>query len=159
MPGTTGGVVKTVGDGDLLTTIDVLTRPRSACTCPETWDTEERPPLGVGAAYGAVLFRLGDVYSPVVNLASRLTSLACPRRGAGRPRVADRLRDKAETGSGRSGASRCAATTTSQPGLRRREKARPARPTREDPSDDDLSVHGGRRRERGARPRSRAPGR
>jgi adenylate cyclase len=32
----------------------------------------------VGAAYGAVLTRLGDVYSPVVNLASRLTSLGRP---------------------------------------------------------------------------------
>ena len=32
----------------------------------------------MGAAYGTVLTRLGDVYSPVVNLASRLTSLARP---------------------------------------------------------------------------------
>ena len=29
-------------------------------------------------SYGPVLTRLGDVYSPVVNLASRLTSLARP---------------------------------------------------------------------------------
>ncbi|OMQ13933.1 adenylate/guanylate cyclase domain-containing protein, partial [Modestobacter sp. VKM Ac-2676] len=32
----------------------------------------------MGAAYGPVLTRLGDVYSPVVNLASRLTSIARP---------------------------------------------------------------------------------
>ena len=45
---------------------------------PEVWAAEDRPPLRVGAAYGPVLTRLGDVYSPVVNLASRLTSLARP---------------------------------------------------------------------------------
>src|SRR5436305_15286802 len=34
--------------------------------------------MRTGAAYGAVLTRLGDVFSPVVNLASRLTSVARP---------------------------------------------------------------------------------
>ena len=45
---------------------------------PETWQAEDRPPLRVGAASGTVLTHLGDVYSPVVNLASRLTSLGRP---------------------------------------------------------------------------------
>jgi adenylate cyclase len=45
---------------------------------PVEWDAADRPLLRVGAAYGPVLTRLGDVYSPVVNLASRLTSLARP---------------------------------------------------------------------------------
>ena len=54
------------------------TPSRSACDLPVAWDAEDRPPLRVGAAYGAVLTRLGDVYSPVVNLASRLTSIARP---------------------------------------------------------------------------------
>jgi adenylate cyclase len=45
---------------------------------PVAWDAEDRPPLRVGAAYGRVLTRLGDIYSPVVNLASRLTSIAHP---------------------------------------------------------------------------------
>jgi adenylate cyclase len=47
----------------------------------------------VGAAYGAVLTRLGDVYSPVVNLASRLTSLARPGTMLVDRELADRLRD------------------------------------------------------------------
>ena len=36
------------------------------------------PPLRGGLAYGPVLPRLGDVYGPVVNLASRLCGLARP---------------------------------------------------------------------------------
>ena len=54
------------------------TRSRSGCGCPRSGTADDRPPLRVGAAYGAVLTRLGDVYSPVVNLASRLTSIARP---------------------------------------------------------------------------------
>ena len=52
-----------------------------------------RPPLRVGAAYGAVLTRLGDVHSPVVNLASRLTSLARPGTVLVDRELAERLRD------------------------------------------------------------------
>ncbi len=58
-----GRVVKTVGDGVLYTAASAV-------------DAVEIAPLRVGAAYGRVLTRLGDVYSPVVNLASRLTSIA-----------------------------------------------------------------------------------
>src|SRR5215212_7371490 len=74
----TGRVVKTVGDGVLFTVASGVAAVEIGLQLPEAWDTEERPPLRVGAAYGAVLTRLGDVYSPVVNLASRLTSLAHP---------------------------------------------------------------------------------
>ena len=73
-----GRVVKTVGDGILFTTVSSVDAVEIGLNLPEVWDSEERPPLRVGAAYGAVLTRLGDVYSPVVNLASRLTSLARP---------------------------------------------------------------------------------
>jgi adenylate cyclase len=73
-----GRVVKTVGDGVLFTAASPVDAVEIGLRLPEVWDTEERPPLRVGAAYGAVLTRLGDVYSPVVNLASRLTSLARP---------------------------------------------------------------------------------
>jgi adenylate cyclase len=73
-----GRVVKTVGDGVLFTTVTAVDAVEIGLHLPEVWDTEERPPLRVGAAYGTVLTRLGDVYSPVVNLASRLTSLARP---------------------------------------------------------------------------------
>ncbi|PWW23082.1 adenylate cyclase [Geodermatophilus normandii] len=71
-----GRVVKTVGDGVLYTAASAVDAVEIGLTLPEAWDAPDRPPLRVGAAYGAVLTRLGDVYSPVVNLASRLTSVA-----------------------------------------------------------------------------------
>jgi adenylate cyclase len=73
-----GRVVKTVGDGVLFTAGSAVDAVEIGLLLPEAWDAVERPPLRVGAAYGTVLTRLGDVYSPVVNLASRLTSLARP---------------------------------------------------------------------------------
>ena len=73
-----GRVVKTVGDGVLFTAASAIDAMEIALTLPDAWDADDRPPLRVGAAYGAVLTRLGDVYSPVVNLASRLTSIARP---------------------------------------------------------------------------------
>ncbi|MGY1842137.1 adenylate/guanylate cyclase domain-containing protein [Modestobacter sp. SYSU DS0875] len=73
-----GRVVKTVGDGVLFTCADAVDAVEIALRLPVEWSAEDRPPLRVGAAYGPVLTRLGDVYSPVVNLASRLTSIAHP---------------------------------------------------------------------------------
>jgi adenylate cyclase len=73
-----GRVVKTVGDGVLFTAGSAVDAVEIGLELPEVWDADERPPLRVGAAYGRVLTRLGDVYSPVVNLASRLTSIARP---------------------------------------------------------------------------------
>ncbi|MGY1803433.1 adenylate/guanylate cyclase domain-containing protein [Blastococcus sp. SYSU D00922] len=73
-----GRVVKTVGDGVLFTAGSAIDAVEIGLSLPVAWNADERPPLRVGAAYGAVLTRLGDVYSPVVNLASRLTSLARP---------------------------------------------------------------------------------
>ncbi|MCZ2806639.1 adenylate/guanylate cyclase domain-containing protein [Modestobacter sp. VKM Ac-2983] len=73
-----GRVVKTVGDGVLFTCADPVDAVEIALLLPEEWTAADRPPLRVGAAHGPVLTRLGDVYSPVVNLASRLTSIARP---------------------------------------------------------------------------------
>jgi adenylate cyclase len=73
-----GRVVKTVGDGVLFTCAEPVDAVEIALRLPEEWTRADRPPLRVGAAFGTVLTRLGDVYSPVVNLASRLTSLARP---------------------------------------------------------------------------------
>ena len=73
-----GRVVKTVGDGVLFTTVSAPDAVEIGLELPEVWAAEDRPPLRTGLAYGAVLTRLGDVYSPVVNLASRLTSIARP---------------------------------------------------------------------------------
>lgn len=88
-----GRVVKTVGDGVLFTAASAVDAMRIALGLPDAWDAEERPPLRVGAAYGDVLTRLGDVYSPVVNLASRLTSIARPGTVLVDRELADRLRD------------------------------------------------------------------
>ncbi len=73
-----GRVVKTVGDGVLFTAGTAVEAVEIGLDMPVAWDADDRPPLRVGAAYGRVLTRLGDVYSPVVNLASRLTSIAHP---------------------------------------------------------------------------------
>jgi adenylate cyclase len=73
-----GRVVKTVGDGVLYTCAEPVDAVEIALRLPEEWTAADRPPLRVGAAFGPVLTRLGDVYSPVVNLASRLTSIARP---------------------------------------------------------------------------------
>jgi adenylate cyclase len=73
-----GRVVKTVGDGVLFTAGTAVAAVEIGLEMPAVWDADDRPPLRVGAAYGRVLTRLGDIYSPVVNLASRLTSIARP---------------------------------------------------------------------------------
>jgi adenylate cyclase len=73
-----GRVVKTVGDGVLFTADAATDAVEIGLEMSEVWAAEDRPPLRTGIAYGAVLTRLGDVYSPVVNLASRLTSIARP---------------------------------------------------------------------------------
>jgi adenylate cyclase len=73
-----GRVVKTVGDGVLYTAASAIDAVEIGLELPEAWHAEDRPPLRVGAAHGTVLTHLGDVYSPVVNLASRLTTIARP---------------------------------------------------------------------------------
>jgi adenylate cyclase len=73
-----GRVVKTVGDGVIFTAATAVSAVLIGLELPEAWEAEDRPPLRTGAAYGAVLTRLGDIYSPVVNMASRLTSIARP---------------------------------------------------------------------------------
>lgn len=88
-----GRVVKTVGDGVLFTAASPVDAMEIALELPDAWSTGERPPLRVGVAYGEVLTRLGDVYSPVVNLASRLTSLARPGTVLVDRALADRLHE------------------------------------------------------------------
>src|SRR3954454_8396474 len=71
-----GRVVKTVGDGVLFTAVDPAAAAEIGLSLPELWAAADRPPLRVGLAHGRVLTRLGDVYSSVVSLASRLTTVA-----------------------------------------------------------------------------------
>jgi adenylate cyclase len=87
-----GRVVKTVGDGVLFTCQAPVDAVEIGLQLPVEWSAPDRPPLRVGAAHGTVLTRLGDVYSPVVNLASRLTSLARPSSVLVDRELAGRLR-------------------------------------------------------------------
>jgi adenylate cyclase len=89
-----GRVVKTVGDGVLFTAGTGVAAVEIGLELPEVWAADDRPPLRTGAAYGPVLTRLGDVYSPVVNLASRLTSLARPGTLLVDRELADQLHDR-----------------------------------------------------------------
>lgn len=74
-----GRVVKSLGD-EVLFAVDA---PRDAAEIAvqlSDWgqSLHDLPQLRVGMALGRVLTRLGDVYGPAVNVASRLTSLARP---------------------------------------------------------------------------------
>jgi adenylate cyclase len=73
-----GRVVKMIGDEVLF----VVQSPKAAADIAVGlmgWsDGEKNPQLRIGMAYGRVISWLGDVYGPVVNVASRLTSVARP---------------------------------------------------------------------------------
>ena len=76
-----GRVIKTIGDEVFYVADAPLDGALIALELLElTQQREEFPALHIGLAYGPVLARLGDVYGPVVNLASRLTSIARPGR-------------------------------------------------------------------------------
>ncbi|WP_432477785.1 adenylate/guanylate cyclase domain-containing protein [Nocardioides sp. GXQ0305] len=75
-----GRVIKTIGDEVLY----VAESPRAlvevalALTARGEDDDDPFPQVRAGIAYGEVTTRLGDVFGPTVNIASRLTSLARP---------------------------------------------------------------------------------
>lgn len=76
-----GQVVKTIGDEVLYQLADPAEGALLALELTERAEADERfPEVRVGSAFGPVLARLGDVFGPTVNLASRLTSIARPGR-------------------------------------------------------------------------------
>ena len=76
-----GRVIKTIGDEILYACDDPLAAARVALLLADGHLADDAfPQLRVGAAYGAVLRRLGDVFGEPVNIASRLTSIARPGR-------------------------------------------------------------------------------
>ena len=88
-----GRVVKTVGDGVLFTARAPW--PRSDRARAARGVGLRGPPTAArGCRLRPVLTRLGDVYSPVVNLASRLTSLARPGTMLVDRELAERLRER-----------------------------------------------------------------
>lgn len=76
-----GRVIKTIGDEILFVADDPVQGARIALSLLEAPTTvEDFPELHIGLAYGEVLARVGDVYGPTVNVASRLASVARPGR-------------------------------------------------------------------------------
>jgi adenylate cyclase len=76
-----GRVIKTIGDEVLFVADSPVEGARMALDLTDACASDpDFPEVRVGLAYGDVMNRLGDVYGPVVNVASRLTSLARPGR-------------------------------------------------------------------------------
>jgi adenylate cyclase len=74
-----GRVVKMIGDEVMFTADNVTEGAELALALAETYRNEEAlSDVRVGIASGPVLEREGDVYGPVVNLASRIVSIAYP---------------------------------------------------------------------------------
>ena len=75
-----GRVIKTIGDEILLTADDPHAAAEIALVLTERGLDEDDPfpAVRAGLSYGPVVSRLGDVFGPTVNIASRLTSVARP---------------------------------------------------------------------------------
>lgn len=75
-----GRVIKNIGDEVLFVSEDVEGAAETALVMTERGQDErdEFPSVRGGLAYGDVVARLGDVFGPTVNIASRLTSVARP---------------------------------------------------------------------------------
>lgn len=74
-----GQLIKTIGDEVLFAAESAAQGGRIARVLVERHDADQRfPEVRAGVAYGPVVSRLGDVFGPTVNIASRLTSLARP---------------------------------------------------------------------------------
>ncbi len=75
-----GRVIKNIGDEVLMVADDPATAAglALAMTARGADDDDEFPAVRAGVAYGEVVSRLGDVFGPTVNIASRLTSSARP---------------------------------------------------------------------------------
>jgi adenylate cyclase len=92
-----GRVVKTIGDEVLF----VVDDPRQAALLAldlldEHEADEEFPQVRIGLAHGNVLNHMGDVFGPVVNVASRLASVARPGSAVVDRQLAELVRDDDE---------------------------------------------------------------
>jgi len=79
--GHNGRIIKTIGDEILFAADSAADAAHISLELVEEHLVDEDfPQLRVGTAWGPVLHRLGDVFGPTVNTASRLTSIARPGR-------------------------------------------------------------------------------
>lgn len=72
-----GRVVKMIGD-EVMFSSDPSLIAEIAVSLAESFDSPDLPSVRVGVAVGSVLAQSGDLYGPVVNLASRATMAARP---------------------------------------------------------------------------------
>ncbi|HVA74408.1 MAG TPA: adenylate/guanylate cyclase domain-containing protein [Acidimicrobiales bacterium] len=72
-----GRVVKMIGD-EVMFASDPALVAEIAVSLAESFDSPDLPSVRVGVAVGSVLAQSGDLYGPVVNLASRATMAARP---------------------------------------------------------------------------------
>jgi adenylate cyclase len=90
-----GRVVKTIGDEIFFVVDDPGEAAWLGVELTEQHVHDESfPNVRVGMAYGDLLHRLGDVFGPVVNMASRLTSVARPGRAVVDKHLAELARDE-----------------------------------------------------------------
>lgn len=75
-----GRVIKTLGDAVLYVCDDTVAAAEVALAVTERGQDAEDPfpEVRAGLAHGEVVARLGDVFGPTVNIASRLTTVARP---------------------------------------------------------------------------------
>lgn len=85
-----GRVVKMIGDEVMFSAEPALVA-EIAISLAETFDSPELPSVRVGVAMGSVLSQSGDLYGPVVNLASRATMAARPGTVLVSPSLAELL--------------------------------------------------------------------
>ncbi len=89
-----GRVVKMIGDEVMFTVDSPAAAAEIGLALAEgTRGADELSDLRVGLAYGPLLEREGDLYGPVVNLASRITAIAFPGSIVVSESLRDRLRD------------------------------------------------------------------
>jgi adenylate cyclase len=90
-----GRVVKMIGD-EVMFTVDspVAAAEIGLALAEGTRGADELSDVRVGMAYGPLLEREGDLYGPVVNLASRITSIAFPGSIVIGPALRDELVDR-----------------------------------------------------------------
>jgi len=72
-----GRVIKNLGDEVLFVTEEPASAAEITLGLLEQIDTDpDLPPVHAGLAFGPVLYRSGDVFGPVVNIAARIAGLA-----------------------------------------------------------------------------------
>ena len=85
-----GRVVKMIGD-EVMFSAEPSRVAEIAVSLAESFDTPDVPSVRVGVAVGSVLAQSGDLFGPVVNMASRATMAARPGSVLVAPALADFL--------------------------------------------------------------------